>query len=291
MKLTVFTSTYNRAELLTRLYNRLADQSSRDFEWLVIDDGSTDETPGLLKKWENDGKIEIHTLKCNNGGRHRAINIGLRHAQGEYFFIIGSDDYMLPDGVETIIEEMDRLEGEDMIGVAFRTIHPDGSPIGPKLPLPRIKSDEIDLRQIRRISGDCSEVFLTSVFRDKFTFPEFEGEKFVPEALIWNRMAESYNLLYIDRAVGVVVYQPGGLSSRIVEIRRNSPRGSMTYYSELTHNPRVPFIRKCRAAINFWRFSRSGAMKEPRTAMIGRQWLWLAPAGALMRFGDILFNR
>ncbi len=291
MKLTVFTSTYNRAELLTRLYNSLAEQTSRDFEWLVIDDGSTDQTAGLLKKWIAEDRIQIHTLKCDNGGRHRAINLGLKHARGEYFFIIGSDDYMLPDGVETIIEEMDRLEGDRMIGVAFRTIHPDGSPIGPKLPAARLISDEIDLRQIRRIYGDCSEVFFTSIFRDNFQFPEFEGEKFVPEALIWNRMAENYRLLYINRPVGVVVYQPGGLSSRIVEIRRTSPLGTMTYYSELAHNPRVPFIRKCRAAINFWRFSKPGITKESRSAMIGNRWAWLAPAGALMRIGDKILKR
>jgi glycosyltransferase involved in cell wall biosynthesis len=100
--ITIFTPTYNRAYSLRRLYDSLCKQTSNDFEWLVVDDGSTDDTENLINSFIADGKVDIRYFKQANGGKHRAINFGVREARGELFFIVDSDDQVTPDAVEWI---------------------------------------------------------------------------------------------------------------------------------------------------------------------------------------------
>ena len=105
MLLTIFTPTYNRAYSLERLYKSLVTQSLKDFEWLVVDDGSTDNTEELINKFVSDNKVKICYFKQENGGKHRAINRGAAMAQGDYFLIVDSDDYLTSDAVESIKRE------------------------------------------------------------------------------------------------------------------------------------------------------------------------------------------
>ena len=107
--ITVFTPTYNRAYTLGDLYESLMAQSCFDFEWLIVDDGSTDNTEELVKNWLDNGRFEVRYIKKPNGGKPSAINCGLEHARGEYFWIIDSDDTATPDGVETCIKWMKSL--------------------------------------------------------------------------------------------------------------------------------------------------------------------------------------
>ena len=102
-KITLFTPTYNRAYTMTRLYNSIQRQTFRDFEWIIIDDGSTDNTESLVNSWTNDNNdFEIRYFKVPNGGKCRATNKGVQLAQGEIFFTIDSDDYLTDDACEKI---------------------------------------------------------------------------------------------------------------------------------------------------------------------------------------------
>ena len=104
MFLTIFTPTYNRAYILPNLYESLVNQTSKDFEWVIVDDGSTDETESIVKKWIAESRICIKYIKQENQGKHIAINTGTEHADGELFFIVDSDDSLKNHAVSTISE-------------------------------------------------------------------------------------------------------------------------------------------------------------------------------------------
>ena len=228
MLITVFTPTYNREQLLSRLFTSLQEQSFKDFEWLIVDDGSTDNTHDVVQKFVEEGIVPIKYVFKRNGGKHRAINEGVKHAKGELFFIVDSDDMLPPDALKRVAEVYQQIKGDrDFGGVAGVDAYPDGRIVGSGLPAPVIDCNSINIRSKYHVAGDLSEVFRTDVMRE-FPFPEIEGEKFCPEVLVWNRIARKYKLRYFNEAIYIAEYQPEGLTARIVEIRMKSPIASTT---------------------------------------------------------------
>lgn len=286
MKLTVFTPTYNRSHLLGRLYESLLRQNVAGFEWVVVDDGSTDSTLDLLEKWRGEDKLILRYTTQAHGGKHRAVNRGLDMARGDIFMIVDSDDWLLDGAIEKVLSRYEELKDPKIVGFHFRNLRPDGSLIGDRLGGPELVTDNIEMRELMGISGDMVIILKTEDFRNSYRFPEYDGEFFVPEALVWNRISKTRKLLVIDDAIYVADYQPDGLSATIVENRRQSPRAVMTYYSELVHNRRLPFIRRVRAAINFWRFSKDEAFETSPKAIVGPSWIWLRPLGWVMKKRD-----
>ena len=129
--ITVFTPTYNRGYIIKQLYDSLILQSYKDFEWLVIDDGSTDDTEELFKSFIAEQKLNIHYLKIENGGKHRAINKGVILAQGKYFFIVDSDDYLHNNALERIYFYTKQIEDDKTFaGVCGLKIYPNGRKVG-----------------------------------------------------------------------------------------------------------------------------------------------------------------
>lgn len=252
--ITILTPTYNRAYILSKLYNSLCNQTSRDFEWLIVDDGSTDNTQSLINNYIKEDKVHIRYIKQENGGKHRAINTGLKEANGELFFIVDSDDSLTNFAVEWISKTAkDIMQDETFAGISGTRIYPNGHKIGGDDDFGTIDANAIDIRTKHFVTGDLAEVFKTEVLR-KYPFPEFEGEKFCPEALVWNRIAKKYKLRYVNCGIYICEYLSDGLTASIVRQRLNSPKASMTFYSEQHHSV-VPFSIKLRSAINFHRFS------------------------------------
>ncbi len=253
--ITVFTPTYNRAHLLTPLYDSLCRQTCKDFEWLVVDDGSTDDTLMLMQKLrdEHDGSFPIRYIHKENGGKHTAINRGVVAAKGELFLILDSDDELPPTAISTILREYEPVKGVAGIGgVCGYMAHRNGEVIG----IPQIEGiiNTIDLRHRLNVTGDMCEVFRTSVMRE-FPFPEFPGEKFCPEVLVWNRIAQRYKLKVFDEVIYLRDYLEGGLTDRIYEVRKNSPRATCLCYKEMCRLP-IPWKYRLRAWLNYWRFRR-----------------------------------
>lgn len=283
--ITVFTPTYNRAHLLPRLYESLCKQSYKDFEWIVIDDGSTDNTTEVVQEFIKENKINIRFHQCANGGKHRAINHGVREARGELFFIVDSDDWLPDDALQTVAEHWEAVRNNPKIGgVCGQDMTPDGKVIGSGLPSEELVCSSLDIRLKHHVTGDLKEVFRTEVLRE-MPFPEFEGEKFCPEALAWNRIAQKYDLLFFSRPIYIAEYQPGGLTDRIVRVRMQSPMASMTCYSELVSYD-IPLKEKLKAAINYWRFRLCGkaAGDMPRLPML---WNLAMPLGWLLHQQDL----
>lgn len=129
--ITVFTPTYNRVYHLNRLYESLCQQTDKNFEWLVVDDGSTDYTEELIDTFRKEGIIEVRYIKQTNGGKHRAVNRGAREAQGSLFFIVDSDDYLCKDAIYYITNEYKEIEHDkDYCGVCGLRVDNKGEKVG-----------------------------------------------------------------------------------------------------------------------------------------------------------------
>ena len=299
MLITVFTPTYNRAHLLPRLYESLKAQTFQDFEWIIVDDGSTDNTEEVVQSWLHPasppqsplkgGSAEfcsfpIYYIRKVNGGKHRAINRGVQEARGELFFIADSDDYLPEDSLAKVREYYQKIKEDKTIGgVCGLDIAPDGANVSSALPQGEIICTSLDIRLRYHVTGDLKEVFLTSVMRE-FPFPEVEGERFCPEALVWNRIAQKYKLLFFNQPIYVAEYQPEGITAGIVRARMNSPVASVTTYQELNSYD-IPFKEKVKAAINYWRF-RACVPKGKQVPRLPWCWFWCKPLGYLMHLRD-----
>jgi glycosyltransferase involved in cell wall biosynthesis len=283
MFITVFTPTYNRAHLLDRLYISLCQQTFRDFEWIIVDDGSSDNTEDVVNTFISENKINVKYIRQENGGKHRAINHGVRETKGELFFIVDSDDLLPADSLETIYQTYKDIRNEKSYGgMSGLDGFIDGRIIGNGLPQNKIDCNSIEIRNKYHVTGDMSEVFRTDVMKE-FPFPEIEGEKFCPEVLVWNRIAQKYKLRYINKIIYTAEYQQEGLTSNIVKIRMKSPIASMMCYAEM-NRLNIPFTQKIKAAINYWRFrfcSDSG-----NKLALSSLWLFTMPIGYMMHLTD-----
>lgn len=217
MLITVFTPAYNRANLLPRLYESLCRQTAKNFEWIVVDDASSDNTEELFKEYlSKEHDFPIYYLKQEHGGKHRAVNKGVNMANGEYFFIVDSDDYLTDDAIEYVNKWIEETKDrKDLFGVSGYRMHPDGNTVGefPKIP----KDAYVEVSNLKRykskLMGDKAEVFKTDILR-KHPFPEIPNEYFVTERYCWDAIAgEGYKIRWYNTAIYVCDYQDGGLSA------------------------------------------------------------------------------
>ncbi|MGI6243637.1 MAG: glycosyltransferase family 2 protein [Prevotella sp.] len=294
--LTVITPTYNRSDFICRIYENLQKQTCQAFEWIVVDDGSTDDTSSVVEAMRNgeQASFGIQLVRKENGGKHTAVNAGVCVATGLLTLILDSDDELPVNAVETIVRRWQETEHkceesskQAFGGLAFCMAHRDGGVItagkwkNRSLP---IEANEIDLRYRYKVSGDICEVFRTDVLRE-YPFPEISNERFCPEQLVWFRIANRYSLRFYDDVVYFRDYLEGGLTDNIVRIRMKSPVASCMTYSEMLEYP-IPFLQKVKAAINFWRFHccvNSVTSQVPRVKCC---WQIFRPIGYLMHLND-----
>ena len=287
--ITVLTPTYNRASLLINLYQSLIKQDFGDFEWVIVDDGSVDATTDIVNQFIQERQIVITYIKQANGGKHRALNRGVKESKGELVLIVDSDD-SLPNKSLSIIYShyLDIKDNSSIGGVCGLMAHHDGTIIGERKIYYSMNLSSIEMRYKYGFVGDVCEVFKTEILRE-FPFPEIENEKFCPEALVWNRIATKYKLHYFNEVIYYRDYLDGGLTSKIVRIRMNSPIASMICYAELNQLD-IPFKDKIKAAVNYWRFRLcySGSRIYPN---LPRLWNAIAPLGWLMHLKDKRVNK
>ena len=224
-RITVFTPTYNRAYIIGNLYESLKRQSFTDFEWLVVDDGSSDNTKELFDKWmQEDNSFEIRYVYKPNGGKHRAINKGLELANGELFFTVDSDDYLTDDALEKIIGwEKNLPKDKKYCGLAGNL-----GTSATETPNRIFDAEYIDGTALNRydvVDGERAMVFYTEVHR-KYVYPVFENEKFMTEAVAWNRMAnDGYFIRFFNDIIWIYEYMSDGLTKAGKSIFVNNPMG------------------------------------------------------------------
>ncbi|MCJ8343002.1 MAG: glycosyltransferase family 2 protein [Cetobacterium sp.] len=248
MFISVFTPTYNRRDTLERLYESLKEQTFKDFQWVIVDDGSTDDTKEYLKKIKKENILNITYISKENGGKMRAINEGIALSKGEFFFIVDSDDYLTLDALEKIYKKGKNLPRE-LGGLVFRKINISTGKITGKRFKEEIVSTPIDIFYNLKIDGDKSEVIRTSIMRE-FPFEVFQGEKFLPEGYIWNRIGEKYKLLYVDEGIYYYEYLESGYTNSFKKLMKNNPRGFNIYYKYMLKQ-RIPLLNRVKFIIRY----------------------------------------
>lgn len=227
---TVFTPTYNRAHLLRDLYDSLGRQTSKDFEWLIVDDGSTDNTEAVVASWLSESRFTVRYYKKENGGKHTAINMGAELAAGELFFIVDSDDTLTEDAVETISAEWSRVRHKNLCGMSFlRGGKVDGVLRSKKesmFPEDNIISNFIEMKYNKGTSADNAEVWTTESLR-RHPFTVYPGEKFMSEGMVWIRLAKEQDMLFRNKIIYICEYLEGGLTKQGKKLRFLCPKGGI----------------------------------------------------------------
>lgn len=239
MKITVFTPTFNRAYIIENLYKSLIKQKYYDFEWLVIDDGSTDNTKQLFTKWTNEcNSFPIRYYYFENSGKQREINRALDLAKGRIFITVDSDDILTDDALLKI-DRWDKeiiAEGADKICcLAGRQGTLDKHSIGPELDEPYDDANFLNryLESGKFIGHDRAWAFYTEIHK-KYKYPEIENEKFITEAVAWNRMAnDGYKVRCYNDVIYLMEHQADGLTASIENLLLDNPRGYGIWIKEM----------------------------------------------------------
>ena len=240
-KLTIFTPTYNRAYILSSLKESLARQDTYDFEWLIIDDGSTDGTETLVNGWIKEGlPFDIHYIKTSNQGKPRAINKACELARSKWLFIIDSDDYLADNCMQFIINSTTGIaDTRDMVGVGVLRGNKDLKPLGtPKF------SDSVIASNLERaqygINFDCNEVYKIEVLK-KFPFEVWPDEIFTPEEVVLNEMAlNGYKLLWFNKVLVISDYLSDGMTKNAWSLIKKNPMGyAILYNHKLKYTPQL----------------------------------------------------
>lgn len=228
MMITVLTPTFNRGGRLQSLWDSLQKQTVKDFEWLVVDDGSTDGTKDLITQLQEKSDFPIRYIYKNNGGKHTALNVGIQTICSELIFIVDSDDCVTDDAVESILKIHKKYRSQNNIcGYAFLRAFPDGKVNGKKFDVDEKIGSYIDVRVNGDDTGaDKAEVFKTHCLKE-FPFPEYPNEKFLGEDLVWVRMARKYEMVHINKAIYVGNYLEDGLTNNRRKHNIASPIGCM----------------------------------------------------------------
>lgn len=283
--ITVLTPTYNRASLLPRLYESLCRQTYKDFEWIVVDDGSTDDTEELVNsKFKTYNTLfPVRYFKKKNGGKHTAINYGVRKATGILFYIVDSDDYLTDDSLSWIAKYYEGVKDDkSFCGVSGMKGYFNGDKVGTQVHFDTLDCTIAESGYKYHIHGDKAEIFKTSVMKE-FPFPEFPDERFCPEALVWNRMSKKYKMRYFDKVIYICEYLKDGLSHNQSKLLGKNIKATMLTYKEMVENSEAPLFFRLRSAINYWRYSLLCPLRYNKGFRLKWHWMFLLPIGIMVR--------
>lgn len=222
--LTIFTPAYNRAHTITRTYESLCRQTSKDFEWLVIDDGSTDNTRELVEKWIEENKIPIRYIYQQNQGMHGAHNTAYKNIHTELNTCIDSDDYMPDDAVEKICSFWKEHGSDRYAGIIGLDVTENGKVIGSGFP-EGLEETTLGDFYLQGGSGDKKLVYRTDVIQQYPEYPLFEGERYVGLAYKYMLIDQDYKLLTLNEPLVIVEYQEDGSSVNMYRQYWNNPKG------------------------------------------------------------------
>lgn len=222
--LTVFTPTFNRAHTISRTYESLLRQTSKDFEWLIIDDGSTDNTRELVKSWIKEDIIPIRYIRQENQGMHGAHNTAYRNINTELNTCIDSDDWMPDDAVEKIISYWKKNGSDKYAGIVGLDQTGNGAIIGTSFPV-SLKTTTLQDFYANGGRGDKKLVYRTEVIRKYPEYPLFEGERYVGLAYKYMLIDQDYKLLTLNESLVTVEYQFDGSSYNMYRQYWRNPKG------------------------------------------------------------------
>jgi len=252
--ITIFTATYNRAPLLLNLFESIKDQSYKNFEWVIVDDGSMDNTEEVVLAMKEQASFNIIFHKQINQGKHIAINKGVTLANGDAFFIVDSDDKLPENSLEIVNNQFAKVAKETTIaGIVGLKCYFDKTTVGSTHLTDSVICSTIDYRYKYKVKGDRAEVLKTEILKE-YLFPKYGDEKFVPESIVWNRIAKKYRMLFFNKNIYECEYLEDGLSANSLRLRRKYPKGILNLYAEQGQIKEIGILYRFRTYINFWRF-------------------------------------
>lgn len=233
-KITVFTPTYNRGYVIDRLADSLLKQTDCHFDWLIIDDGSDDNTGEIISRYiQNNPPFRITYQRVENGGKQRAINLAVQEIETEYIFIVDSDDYLTDDAIEKALTWLKKVP-EGFAGISGvkgneRCEYISGTP--------KIDGDYVDATNLERaqynLMSDMAEIYRVELLR-RYPFKVWEGETFVPESTVWNQIAlDGYKLRWYKDIIYICEYLDDGLTKRSWDLLRKNPMGYAMMYNHM----------------------------------------------------------
>ena len=296
--LTVFTPTYNRADRLERAYESLKQQTNKDFCWLIVDDGSTDDTAGAVRAMQEDKLVDIKYIYRENGGKMRAHNTGVMACDTPLFLCLDSDDTLTAAAVEQILRTWKEAEGRDeyagiiaykgeKMAAAAAEAGGDGGtesgyPAGGQDIVPIYgntfpDTGDSSFRELyqKGFKGETTLVFRTGLLKDNL-FPEIEGEKYVPEDVVYDRIDEGHIFRVLPEILTVCELVEEGYTARAQELRREAPTGWYIYYYQRALSWPASLM-KLKFASHYLRFRRIADRKYVREMKLP---LYLMIAGA-----------
>jgi glycosyltransferase involved in cell wall biosynthesis len=284
---TVFTGTYNRAYSLRRVYESLLAQTFQDFEWLIVDDGSTDDTDECVRGMVEEGRLRIRYVKKSNGGVHTAHNVALREARGEFFLRLDSDDACVPYALEALRDKWQEIPEnikDEYSGVSCLCMRSSGEIIGDFYPDSPWDSEYPVLLSLQGEKWGAHRVELLR----QHPFPEFAGERFCPESLVWARLHDTYKTRCFNAALRIYFESGDSITRSMTRTRYRSPKGVALYYNEQMR--RLRKFRAFRHAVNYVRFSSAngGVLRTIITAKSKPLVLLALPLGMVMHVRDRL---
>jgi glycosyltransferase involved in cell wall biosynthesis len=226
-KITVFTPTYNRAYILDRVYKSLINQTNKSFVWLIVDDGSTDNTESLVKKWIKEDKIEIKYYKQKNGGKQRAHNKAVKLTDTDLFICLDSDDYFTKDAIEILLNSWNKIKDKNNIAgiIALKGVDKKNH-IGTNMPQNVTFSTLRDLYNKYGFTGDTALLYKTDILK-KFPFYVAENEKFMGESYVYDQIDQNCEMYLLDKIIYVCEYLEDGYTANVKKLIRNNPKGYM----------------------------------------------------------------
>lgn len=262
--LSIVTPAYNRGKLLWNCYKSLRKQTSTDFEWIVIDDGSTDGTLDIISCIKKEKQMfDIFYVRKNNGGKHTALNASHPYLRGQYVLILDSDDTLTLDAVKTVLDNWKKYEDNKDIGLLIFQRENKEHTVCAYAKDEYIPVDLLNYQRINVLSSDCCEVLRTELFK-KYPFPIYKDEKFMAETALWYRVGLEKKCIYINKPIYVCEYLEDGLTKSGRAMRVKNPKGGM-YTSYLRMNKRCRINERIKAALLYVCYSRYAKEKAVKT--------------------------
>lgn len=224
-----------------QVYQSLCRQSSKDFVWMIIDDGSTDNTRELVQEWKTENVIEIEYYYKTNGGMHTARNMAYDLTTTELNMIVDSDDWLVDDAVEIIIDFWYKNKSGKAYGIIAYNVTKDGKIVGSPLPREGMLSTLTELENKYRVKGD-KKLILRSDLSKNFPFPEFLNEKFYPASYKYRMLDLEYGLLVMTKPVCVVNYNEDSMTFSKYSQYKQNPRGFAHFRNEMIRISKSPKV-------------------------------------------------
>ncbi len=301
---TVLTPTYNRAHTLPRVYDSLSSQTFRDFEWVVVDDGSTDNSERLIRTWQDEAQFTIRYFKQPNSHKKTAFNHGVREARGRFLLCLDSDDAMPPGALQIFRDTWNSIpesEREGFSGVAGLCIDEAGRIVGDRFPSNPLDSDDLTLRFRLGVEGEKWAFHRVDILK-QYPFPE-SILGFVVESVVWNAIARKYRTRYVNEIVRIYYREADSLvnSRKTLSKLRAIAQGSSYAYREFIDHDKKWFfsapVQVLKVAANLTRFTwharRGGSDAVYHPATLGGKILkaitWTIGFGAFI-FDELLLS-